>query len=241
MKKYFLLISLLGGSSMYASDQLTGIENTNAQIFEETTDTQNLDEGYQGEYDFPKDEYQHYMSLIKKVDPATYAKFKKHEEDFHEDAFSKAVTIEPTVLLPKEESQGYPVMVLPSLLDLPEAEQEAELIKYLDSYNALENQKKIDEGFYQPKAPAEADQGSYQGEYDFPQAEYDHYMKLIQEIDPITYEKLKKYGTDFSEPALCKAVTIAPTVEDRTGTEGLFGNLPCTIQNIRTRRLQSRL
>ena len=212
MKKYFLLISLLGGSSMYASDQLTGIENTNAQIFEETTDTQNLDEGYQGEYDFPKDEYQHYMSLIKKVDPATYAKFKKHEEDFHEDAFSKAVTIEPTVLLPKEESQGYPVMVLPSLLDLPEAEQEAELIKYLDSYNALENQKKIDEGFYQPKAPAEADQGSYQGEYDFPQAEYEQYMKLLQELAPDTYKNLRQQEQALGRPALSKAVDIEPTV-----------------------------
>ncbi len=198
---------------------------------------------------FSKDEYEQYMKLIQELDPVIYQKLRTYEQEFKEPAFLKAVGREPTVLIPKKETHGQPMMVLPSLFDQPRKKQKRSLTRFLQSYNALSHSE-----FYQRQIAAETkalnDWSSYTF-YDkcthyaeiikrnfgirpnkflhvknvsekepiqFPTDEYERYMKLIEDISPSVYKKLKKYELVFSEPALLKAHwPTDPPIEEKNG------------------------
>ncbi len=108
----------------------------------------NLQSFYQKDI-FPKDEYEQYMKLIQELDPTVYTKLRIYEQTFKEPAFLKAIDRKPTVLVPKKETHGQPIMVLPPLLDKPRKKQKKALARFLQSYTALANsqhyQQKIDE------------------------------------------------------------------------------------------------
>lgn len=50
-------------------------------------------------------------------------------------------------------------------------------------------------------------------DYAFPREEYEHYMKLIQEIDPKAYKRLRICESELGVPCIDKAVDIEPLVE----------------------------
>ena len=181
------------------------------------------------------------MKFIQELDSATYTKLRSYEQEFKEPSFLKAVGREPTVLVPKKETHGHPMMILPPLLDQPN--QKLSLLYFLQSYTALAHSE-----FYQRQVAAETkalkewysysfyDKCShyiamlkekmgvksnatamakfhsdsfepnpdYKPPIPFLTDEYERYMQLINNIDPVVYAELKKYETDFSEPALLK-------------------------------------
>ena len=132
--------------------------------------------------------YQDYMERIKDLNPTIYEQLIDYEEAFHEPAFLKAEHQEATVLLPTKESHGQPTMILPSNLS------DEELEPYLASYRALERRNFIP------------------GEYDFSDAEYQHYMKLIKELDPALYHNLREYEWETGKHALSKVIDKEPNV-----------------------------
>ncbi len=124
---------------------------------------------YKGAVNFPRAEYQAYMKRIEKLNPEIHAKLKDYKDIFHEPAFLKAADLKSaTVLIPTQKSHGQPMMVLPSLIS------DKELERYLASYKALTKR-------FIP------------GKYDFPDAEYQHYMEILQEINPPVYKSLFKH------------------------------------------------
>ncbi len=126
-------------------------------------------QSYEGAVTFPADEYQAYRERIEKLNPEIHTKLKHYKDVFHNPAFLKAADLKSaTVLIPTQKSHGQPMMVLPSDLS------DEELERYLASYKALTKR------FIPEK-------------WDFPDAEYQHYMNLIKEIDNTLYQNLLKF------------------------------------------------
>ncbi len=131
---------------------------------------------------FSEDEYQAYMDRIEQLNPEIHAKLKHYKDVFQEPAFLKAAALEPaTVLIPTQKSHGQPMIVLPSLIS------DEELERYLASYKALTRK-------FIP------------GKHDFSDAEYQHYMNLIKEIDPTMYKNLRKYEWETGNRNLSNAL-----------------------------------
>ncbi len=138
-------------------------------------------QSYEEAVTFSEREYQAYMDRIERLNPEIHAKLKDYKDLFHEPAFLKAADLKPTVLIPTQKSHGQPMMVLPTLTS------DKELERYLASYKALTRK-------FIP------------GKYDFSDAEYQHYMKLINEIDPTMYQNLRKYEWKTGERNLSNAL-----------------------------------
>lgn len=50
-------------------------------------------------------------------------------------------------------------------------------------------------------------------DYSFPKEEYEYYMKLIKEIDPKAYQRLRTCENELGGPCIDEAVDIDPTIE----------------------------
>ncbi len=232
MKKYGLFIALLTTFSSKASVKTeSSLDRIKPVMYSLAASLQ----GFYRKDIFSKDQYEQYMRLIQELDPVIYEKLRTYEQEFKQHAFLKAVDREPTVLIPKKETHGYPMMILPSLLDQPKEKQKEHLAHFLESYNALEHSQ-----FYQRQIDAETEalndwasytfydkctyyvdiikkkvgirsksfHGSEISENDpipFPKDQYEQYMRVIKKNDPVVYDELKKYELTFSEPALLKA------------------------------------
>jgi len=128
---------------------------------------------------FTEEEYEHYLQRIKSLDPEVYAALVRYQEKFHAPAFLKARNEQQaTVRLPLPESPQFPRMILPENLS------DKELEHYIESFRALRivpAPRNLPATFrthstFLPNSELLNDE--------FSNADYAHYMKLIEEIDP---------------------------------------------------------
>jgi hypothetical protein len=123
---------------------------------------------------FPREEYEHYMKLIKELDPKAYARLKQCEADTGMQCIEKASGHESAMItFPSEETKGYPFIVIPSLLEFndlttDEVYQKSSLNIWLPLYNDTER-----------IVPMTA-------------AERKKIMEAIKSVDPAAYEAIVK-------------------------------------------------
>lgn len=132
---------------------------------------------------FPKEEYEYYMDLIKEIDPAVYKYMKEKEEEDDDDDIS---FLQPSndgttsVITPsKEIDLSYRFITFPSLLKYEREEQLSTLYPLIAQFKESEK---------------------------FPQPEYLHYMALIKSIDPQAYDNLKDEERKYYNKSLSKTV-----------------------------------
>lgn len=96
------------------------------------------------DYSFPKEEYEHYMKLIKEIDPKAYQRLRTCENALGAPCIDEAVDIDPIIEYGSEETKGYPIMVLKSMKDDPDEQYQKNMLKiYLDWYMTVENMTPI--------------------------------------------------------------------------------------------------
>ena len=156
---------------------------------------------------FHKDEYEQYMKLIQELDASVYEKLRNYEQEFDQPAFLKAVDREPTALLPRKETHGQPMMVLPSPVGLSKKQQRRLLSRFLQSYRALEQSQ-----FYQRQLDLEAKITKDWGYYIF----YDkcsHYVAILKEKMGVKSNLTKFHSDSFETDPHYKPPTPFPADE----------------------------
>src|SRR5579871_1529744 len=88
------------------------------------------------EKDFPQEEYEHYMKLIGEIDPEMHEALKQCELDLGGPCIDRALAGEKDrVMFGTEETEGYPILVMNSLMDRSLDAQKERLQKLMSYYN----------------------------------------------------------------------------------------------------------
>ncbi len=132
---------------------------------------------------FDGHEYNSILERIKALNSEIYDDLIAYTSTYHEPAFFKATDeSSATVKIPSLASHGYPRMILPSTYS------DDELALYLASYKAL---KRV----FIPNPD------------DFPDDEYQGYMKIIKELDPLSYQNLLEQELHYEQRPIKKGLT----------------------------------
>lgn len=145
------------------------------------------------DYSFPKEEYEHYMQLIKEIDPAVHTKLRQCETAIGAPCIEEAVDIEGTVDFGSDETHGYPIIVIKSMKDYDEEGQKNILKVYIDWYNSIK--------IAPPITPAEQQK----------------VMEILKSIDLTAYEAVAKVdpmGTNHIKRHYGNGASIAPSPID---------------------------
>lgn len=96
--------------------------------------------------DFPREEYEQYMKLIKELDPEVHETLQKCEKTLGYPCIEPAIGEEIDEVLPKsEETQGFPTMIFKSVKDYPEDVQKGLLKIPVEWYKAEMNKEMVTE------------------------------------------------------------------------------------------------
>ncbi len=117
----------------------------------------------ESEYFFPQHEYEHYMRLIAEIDPHVHNQLNMCHKELGSPCVEKDeanARIEPAT----EDTLGYPVIFLSSMMDKPEHEQREILSFYVNKYRFLDSHLNQEERSY--------------------------VLELIKSIDPMLYEAI---------------------------------------------------
>jgi hypothetical protein len=87
------------------------------------------------QYSFSKDEYEHYMKLIKEIDTKAYNRLRECEKVLGCQCIEKAVDIDPMVDEGNDETEGYPIMVIESMIHWKNVRDMLKI--YVDWYNSM--------------------------------------------------------------------------------------------------------
>jgi len=137
-------------------------------------------------HDFPDAEYQHYMNLIKELDPEVYQDLRNYEWQTGNRNLSKSPDGVAHAYFSGGASfnqPGHMQIDMESILNKPQEEQREYLKEVIKKYH--DRKRKLEE-----ESSDEDDE-----EEVFPPAEYEEYMELIKEIDPIVYLQLRNMET----------------------------------------------
>jgi len=86
---------------------------------------------------FPPEEYEHYMELIKEIDPEVNKKLRDCQDMLWSPCIKNALDTEPGIDRGSLKTQGYPIMFIKSMKDLSDDSQKVILKTYTDKYNVL--------------------------------------------------------------------------------------------------------
>lgn len=124
--KRFLMMSLIATSFLYVKNVLA-------------TDG--------SEFFFPKAEYDHYMKLMSEIDPYVHEQLKASHKEIGS-PFIERDEGNDRIEHRKEDTYGYPIIFLSSMLDKPECEQKAILSFYAQKYRLLDQHATPEERRY---------------------------------------------------------------------------------------------